>query len=77
MHTTVALRKDGTAVGWGINNYVQLGQSGNPKVTPVEIKYSDGSIIENITNIGIGVSQIYLKTENRETGEAEVIACRT
>lgn len=74
MHHSVALRKDGTAVGWGYNNYGQLGTSGHPKVLPIELMYSDGTIIENITNVGLGVNQTYIETENKDTGEVEVIA---
>lgn len=77
MHHSVAVRKDGTAVGWGLNDYTQLGQSGNPKVLPIELTYSDGSTIENITNVGLGVKQTYIETENKETGEIEVLASRT
>lgn len=74
MHHSVALRKDGTAVGWGYNNYGQLGKTGTPKKIPIDLTYSDGSIIENITNIGLGVNQTYIETENKETGEVEVLA---
>lgn len=77
MHHTVALRKDRTALGWGYNGYGQLGVTPTPKVTPIEITYSDGSLIENITNIGLGVNQTYIETENKDTGDIEVISART
>lgn len=74
LNHTVVLKKDGTAVGFGINTYGQLGVSATPQPVPINLAYSDGTIIENITNIACNQHGTYIETENKETREIEVIA---
>lgn len=73
LHHTIALKKDKTAVGWGYNNYGQLGVTATPQPVPINMAYSDGSIIENITNIGCNQYGTYIETESKETEETEEI----